>query len=95
MPAPFDNAYLGCLPNMVIMAASDEAELVHMVATQVAINDRPSSLPLSRGAKAAASRCPEVGIPLEIGKGRIVRQGSQDCATAPFGTRLASARRRR
>src|SRR5213083_2987058 len=45
----FDNAYLGCLPNFVIMAASDEAELVHMVATQVAINDRPSALRYPRG----------------------------------------------
>jgi len=49
----FDNAYLGCLPNFVLMAASDEAELVHMVATQVAINDRPSAVRYPR-AKAAA-----------------------------------------
>ena len=45
----FDLAYLGCLPNFVIMAASDEAEMVHMVATQVAINDRPSALRYPRG----------------------------------------------
>src|SRR5438046_1295279 len=46
----FDNAYLGCLPNFVIMAASDEAELVHMVATQVAIDARPSALRYPRAA---------------------------------------------
>src|SRR5215469_1879999 len=72
----FDNAYLGCLPNFVIMAASDEAELVHMVATQVAINDRPSALRYPRG-EGRGVEMPEVGIPLEIGKGRIVRQGNK------------------
>jgi 1-deoxy-D-xylulose-5-phosphate synthase len=83
----FDNAYLGCLPNFVIMAASDEAELVHMVATQVAINDRPSALRYPRG-EGRGVEMPEVGIPLEIGKGRIVRQGSK-IALLSFGTRLA------
>jgi 1-deoxy-D-xylulose-5-phosphate synthase len=83
----FDNAYLGCLPNFVIMAASDEAELVHMVATQVAINDRPSSVRYPRG-EGRGVEMPEVGIPLEIGKGRIVREGSK-IALLSFGTRLA------
>src|SRR6266850_8220088 len=83
----FDNAYLGCLPNFVIMAASDEAELVHMVATQVAINDRPSALRYPRG-EGRGVEMPEVGIPLEIGKGRVVRQGSK-VALLSFGTRLA------
>ena len=83
----FDNAYLGCLPNFVIMAASDEAELVHMVATQVAINDRPSALRYPRG-EGRGVEMPEVGIPLEIGKGRIVRQGNK-VALLSFGTRLA------
>ena len=83
----FDNAYLGCLPNFVIMAASDEAELVHMVATQVAINDRPSALRYPRG-EGRGVDLPEVGIPLEIGKGRIVREGSK-IALLSFGTRLA------
>jgi 1-deoxy-D-xylulose-5-phosphate synthase len=83
----FDLAYLGCLPNFVIMAASDEAELVHMVATQVAINDRPSALRYPRG-EGRGVEMPEVGIPLEIGKGRIVRQGSK-VALLSFGTRLA------
>jgi 1-deoxy-D-xylulose-5-phosphate synthase len=83
----FDNAYLGCLPNFVIMAASDEAELVHMVATQVAINDRPSAVRYPRG-EGRGVEMPEAGIPLEIGKGRIVREGSK-IALLSFGTRLA------
>jgi 1-deoxy-D-xylulose-5-phosphate synthase len=83
----FDNAYLGCLPNFVIMAASDEAELVHMVATQVAINDRPSAVRYPRG-EGRGVEMPEVGIALEIGKGRIVREGSK-VALLSFGTRLA------
>jgi 1-deoxy-D-xylulose-5-phosphate synthase len=82
----FDNAYLGCLPNFVIMAASDEAEMVHMVATQVAINDRPSALRYPRG-EGRGTEMPEVGVPLEVGKGRIVRQGSK-IALLSFGTRL-------
>jgi 1-deoxy-D-xylulose-5-phosphate synthase len=83
----FDNAYLGCLPNFVIMAASDEAELVHMVATQVAINDRPSAVRYPRG-EGRGVEMPEFGVPLEIGKGRIVREGSK-IALLSFGTRLA------
>jgi 1-deoxy-D-xylulose-5-phosphate synthase len=83
----FDNAYLGCLPNFVIMAAADEAELVHMVATQVAINDRPSAVRYPRG-EGRGIEMPEAGIPLEIGKGRVIRQGKQ-IALLSFGTRLA------
>src|ERR1700710_1578061 len=83
----FDNAYLGCLPNFVIMAASDEAEMVHMVATQVAINDRPSALRYPRG-EGRGVEMPEAGIPLEIGKGRIIREGTK-IALLSFGTRLA------
>jgi 1-deoxy-D-xylulose-5-phosphate synthase len=83
----FDNAYLGCLPNFVIMAASDEAEMVHMVATQVAINDRPSALRYPRG-EGRGIEMPEVGVPLPIGKGRIVREGKK-VALLSFGTRLA------
>jgi 1-deoxy-D-xylulose-5-phosphate synthase len=83
----FDNAYLGCLPNFVIMAAADEAELVHMVATQVAIDDRPSAVRYPRG-EGRGVEMPEVGIPLEIGKGRMIRQGKQ-IALLSFGTRLA------
>ena len=82
----FDNTYLGCLPNFVIMAASDEAELVHMVATQVAINDRPSALRYPRG-EGRGVEMPEVGIPLEIGKGRVIREGKK-VALLSLGTRL-------
>jgi 1-deoxy-D-xylulose-5-phosphate synthase len=83
----FDNAYLGCLPNFVVMAASDEAELVHMVATQVAINDRPSAVRYPRG-EGRGVEMPEVGVALEIGKGRIIREGTK-IALLSFGTRLA------
>ena len=71
----FDLAYLGCLPGFVLMAAADEAELVHMVATQVAIDDRPSALRYPRG-DGVGIDMPEFGVPLEIGKGRIVREGN-------------------
>ena len=85
----FDNAYLGCLPNFVIMAASDEAELVHMVATQVAINDRPSAVRYPRG-EGRGVEMPEAGVALEVGKGRIVRQGNK-IALLSFGTRLGKS----
>jgi 1-deoxy-D-xylulose-5-phosphate synthase len=83
----FDVAFLGCLPNFVIMAAADEADLVHMVATQVAIEDRPSALRYPRG-EGIGIALPEEGRPLEIGKGRIMREGSK-IALLSFGTRLA------
>ncbi len=83
----FDNAYLGCLPNMIIMAASDEAELVNMVATQAAINDAPSAVRYPRG-EGRGVEMPEVPTALEIGKGRIIREGSK-IALLSFGTRLA------
>ena len=82
----FDNAYLGCLPGFVIMAAADEADLVHMVATQVVLNDGPSALRYPRG-EGRGVEMPEVGIPLEIGKGRIMREGSK-VALLSFGARL-------
>ena len=83
----FDLAYLGCLPGFVIMAAADEADLVHMVATQVAINDRPSALRYPRG-EGVGVEMPAEGKPLEIGKGRIMREGSK-IAILSLGTRLA------
>jgi 1-deoxy-D-xylulose-5-phosphate synthase len=83
----FDIAYLGCLPGFVLMAAADEAELVHMVATQVAIDDRPSGLRYPRGEGIGIS-LPDEGIPLEIGKGRIVREGHK-VALFSYGARLA------
>jgi 1-deoxy-D-xylulose-5-phosphate synthase len=82
----FDVAYLGCLPNFVLMAPSDEAELVHMVATAVAIDDRPSALRYPRG-EGLGVPMPEEGKPLEIGKGRIVREGSK-IAIFSYGARL-------
>jgi 1-deoxy-D-xylulose-5-phosphate synthase len=85
----FDVAYLGCLPNFVVMAAADEAELVHMVATQVAINDRPSALRYPRG-EGLGVEMPAEGVPLEIGKGRILREG-HTVALFSFGARLGEA----
>ncbi|RYB06046.1 1-deoxy-D-xylulose-5-phosphate synthase [Lichenibacterium ramalinae] len=85
----FDLAYLGCLPNMMIMAAADEADLVHMVATQVAYDDGPSALRYPRG-EGVGMDMPAVGVPLEIGKGRILREGKQ-VAILSLGTRLAEA----
>jgi 1-deoxy-D-xylulose-5-phosphate synthase len=82
----FDVSYLGCLPGFVLMAAADEAELVHMVATQVAIDDRPSALRYPRGDGVGVDM-PEAGKPLEIGKGRILREGNS-VALFSFGGRL-------
>ncbi len=82
----FDNAYLGCLPGFVIMAAADEADLVHMVATQVAINDAPSAVRYPRG-EGRGVEMPEAGVPLPIGKGRVLREGSK-VALLSFGARL-------
>jgi 1-deoxy-D-xylulose-5-phosphate synthase len=82
----FDIAYLGCLPGFVLMAAADEAELAHMVATQVAIDDRPSALRYPRGDGVGVDM-PEAGVPLEIGRGRILREGSS-IALLSLGTRL-------
>lgn len=82
----FDVAYLSCLPDFVVMAASDEAELVHMVATAAAIDDRPSAFRYPRGEGTGAT-LPE-GKPLEIGKGRIIREGNA-AAILNFGARLS------
>jgi 1-deoxy-D-xylulose-5-phosphate synthase len=82
----FDVAYLGCLPGFVLMAAADEAELVHMVATAVAIDDRPSALRYPRG-EGLGVPMPVEGKPLEIGKGRILREGHK-VALLSFGGRL-------
>jgi 1-deoxy-D-xylulose-5-phosphate synthase len=82
----FDIAYLGTLPNFILMAAADEADLVHMVATQVAIDDHPSALRYPRGEGIGIER-PLEGKPLAIGKGRIVREGNS-IAILSYGTRL-------
>ena len=82
----FDLAYLGCLPGFVLMAAADEAELKHMVATAVAIDDGPSAIRYPRG-EGVGIELPAQGIPLEIGRGRIVREGTS-VALFSLGTRL-------
>ena len=82
----FDVTYLGCLPGFVIMAAADEVELAHMVATAAQIDDRPSAFRYPRG-DGLGLPLPEQGSPLEIGKGRIVREGST-IALLSFGARL-------
>jgi 1-deoxy-D-xylulose-5-phosphate synthase len=85
----FDLAYLGCLPGFVIMAAADEVELVHMVATAASIDDRPSAVRYPRG-EGIGLDLPAEGTPLAIGKGRIVREGST-IAILSLGTRLSEA----
>ena len=82
----FDIGYLGTLPGFVIMAAADEAELMHMVATAAGIDDGPSAVRYPRG-EGVGVPLPERGKPLEIGKGRIVREGTT-IAILNFGARL-------
>jgi 1-deoxy-D-xylulose-5-phosphate synthase len=85
----FDLAYLGCLPDFVLMAAADEAELVHMVATAVAIDDRPSAFRYPRG-EGVGIDMPERGEVLPIGRGRVLREGNT-VAILSLGTRLQDA----
>ena len=85
----FDIAYLGCLPGFVLMAPADEAELMHMVATAVQIDDRPSGIRYPRG-EGTGVALPERGTALPIGKGRVLREGSK-VAILSYGTRLADA----
>ncbi len=85
----FDLAYLCCLPNMVVMAPSDEAELVHMTATAAAHDSGPIALRYPRG-EGVGVAMPERGQVLPIGKGRIVREG-KDVAILSLGTRLQTA----
>ncbi|MCB1494571.1 MAG: 1-deoxy-D-xylulose-5-phosphate synthase [Bauldia sp.] len=87
----FDTTYLACLPGFVVMAPGDEAELVHMVATAAAIDDRPSSFRYPRG-EGIGVDMPEVGVPLEIGRGRVLREGSK-VAILSFGGRLGECLR--
>ncbi|MFN3259105.1 MAG: 1-deoxy-D-xylulose-5-phosphate synthase [Pikeienuella sp.] len=82
----FDIAFLANLPGFVVMAASDEAELRHMVATARAIDDRPSAFRFPRG-EGVGCEMPEFGAPLEIGRGRIVKEGAR-IALLSFGARL-------
>jgi 1-deoxy-D-xylulose-5-phosphate synthase len=83
----FDIAFLANLPDFVVMAAADEAELAHMVATASAYDDGPIAFRFPRG-EGNGVELPERGIPLEIGKGRMIKEGSK-VALLSFGTRLA------
>ncbi|MEP1230338.1 MAG: 1-deoxy-D-xylulose-5-phosphate synthase [Litorimonas sp.] len=85
----FDIAYLGCLPNMVLMAAADEADLARMVATSVAYDAGPMGFRYARG-EATGIEIPEVPEILDIGKGRILREGTR-IALLSYGTRLGEA----
>src|SRR5450432_3825862 len=85
----FDVGYLGQLPGFVVMAAADEAELAHMVATAVAIDDRPSAFRYPRG-DGVGVQIPDFAEPLEIGRGCIVREGNS-VAILSFGTRLGES----
>jgi len=85
----FDITYLSCLPNFIVMAASDEAELKHMVATAAQIDDRPSAFRYPRG-EGLGVDMPEIGQPLEIGKGRIMREGTS-VALLTLGGRMREA----
>ncbi len=85
----FDLAYLGCLPNMVIMASGDEAELVHMTATAAAYDEGPIAFRYPRG-EGVGVDMPENGKILEIGKGRIMREGTK-VALLALGGRLQEA----
>ena len=85
----FDVGFLAALPNMTVMAASDEAELVHMVATAVAHDTGPIAFRYPRGTGTGVD-IPETGDVLEIGKGRIVREGS-DVAILSFGAHLTES----
>jgi 1-deoxy-D-xylulose-5-phosphate synthase len=85
----YDITYLGCLPGFVLMAAADEAELIHMVTTQVAIDDRPSALRYPRG-EGRGVPLPSSGVALPIGKGRVLVEGTE-VAILSYGTPLAAA----
>jgi 1-deoxy-D-xylulose-5-phosphate synthase len=82
----FDIGFMGSLPGMVVMAAADEAELALMTATAATIDDRPSAFRYPRG-EGTGAIIPSVLMPLEIGKGRIVKEGGS-IAILSFGTRL-------
>ncbi|RDX60603.1 putative 1-deoxy-D-xylulose-5-phosphate synthase 2, chloroplastic, partial [Mucuna pruriens] len=86
----FDTTFMACLPNMVVMAPSDETELMHMVATAAAIDDRPSCFRYPRGNGIGSILPPNnKGTPLEVGKGRILKEGSR-VALVGYGTMVQS-----
>ena len=82
----FDIAYLGCLPGITLMAPSDEAELAHMVATAAAFDEGPIAFRYPRG-EGTGVAVPARGTPIEIGRGRVVREGTS-IAILSYGTRL-------
>jgi 1-deoxy-D-xylulose-5-phosphate synthase len=82
----FDITYLGCLPGFILMAPSDESELMHMVATAAKIDDCPCAFRYPRG-DGIGVQMPEEGVPLEIGKGRILKEGTK-IAILSYGARL-------
>ena len=85
----FDIGFMGALPGMILMGPSDEAELAHAVATAVAIDDRPSAFRYPRG-EGTGVQIPELAEPYEIGRARIVREGTA-IAILSFGTRLGES----
>ncbi|MFZ5670207.1 MAG: 1-deoxy-D-xylulose-5-phosphate synthase [Pseudomonadota bacterium] len=85
----FDIGFMGALPGMVLMAAADEVELARMVATAARIDDRPSAFRYPRG-EGLGLALPDIAEPLEIGRGRVVREGAA-VAILSFGTRLADS----
>nr|XP_043627675.1 probable 1-deoxy-D-xylulose-5-phosphate synthase 2, chloroplastic [Erigeron canadensis] len=86
----FDTAYMACLPNMVVMAPSDESELMHIVATAAAIDDRPSCFRYPRGNGIGSFLPPDnKGTPIEIGRGRVLREGNR-VALLGYGTIVQS-----
>ena len=87
----FDITYLSTLPNFVVMAASDESELVKMINTSVHINDRPSAFRYPRG-HGIGIELPSINKVLEIGKGRIIKEGKK-AAILNFGTRLEECKK--
>ena len=87
----FDITYLSTLPNFVVMAASDEAELVKMINTSVNINDRPSAFRYPRG-NGVGANIPSINDVLEIGKGRVIKEGKK-VAILNFGARLAECKK--
>ncbi|MDX1785602.1 MAG: 1-deoxy-D-xylulose-5-phosphate synthase, partial [Roseovarius sp.] len=87
----YDIAFLANLPGFVVMAAADEAELVHMVATAVAHDEGPIAFRYPRG-EGEGVEMPQTGVPLEIGKGRVIQEGAR-VALLSFGTRLGEVRR--
>ena len=82
----FDVTYLSTLPNFIVMAASDEVELVKMINTSVDINDKPSAIRYPRGTGVGLD-LPSIDEKIEIGKGRIIQKGNQVCILS-LGTRL-------